>query len=371
MDLSNFNERGRVSVVMGGQFGSEAKGLIAAKIAYESPPDFVITNNAPNSGHTVIFPEGPWVGFTLPTAARVCRDTIRHVIIDAGAAIDAEHFVKEVEEAKLDPAKVKIHPRAAIITPADKEYEKNNASGAAKLASTQKGCGRAFARKVMREGAVVADFREFFAKAGIEVKAMDAMWLLEQGMSGMMEIPQGFSLSLNAGLEYPYCTSRDSTVGQGLSDAGIHPKFLGNVMVALRTFPIRVGNLVVNGAEIGNSGSGYPDQKEISFEDIGQPPEYTTVTKRKRRIFTWSDEQFIAMLRHNRPTHLFLNFVNYLRSKEEFNQLLQGMWLASRKAGVPFDSNQVYYGIGPKTSDVYGRFDILSQYGNLGWEGPL
>ena len=79
----------------------------------------------------------------------------------------------------------------------------------------------------------------------------------------ILEVSQGFDLSLNHGTEYPYCTSRDITVGMALNSAGCPPSMLGNVIGSFRTYPIRVGNV-----EGGNSGPCHHDQTEITWADV-------------------------------------------------------------------------------------------------------
>ena len=106
-----------------------------------------------------------------------------------------------------------------------------------------------------------------------------------------------------------------------LSDAGLHPSYLGNVMVCIRTYPIRVGNIIENGKMVGYSGPFYDDSTEITWNDIGVEPEYTTNTKRMRRVCTFSMKQYQKMKRLLRPTHIFLNFVNYLSDIELDNML--------------------------------------------------
>src|SRR5690606_42075775 len=65
----------------------------------------------------------------------------------------------------------------------------------------------------------------------------------------------------------------------------------------------------------GFSGGIYPDQIEIDFKDIGQPDEYTTVTGRKRRIFTLSLQQLAEASFYCCPDEIFL------RSEEHTSEL--------------------------------------------------
>src|SRR5690606_13722124 len=144
----------------------------------------------------------------------------------------------------------------------------------------------------------------------------DRPWRWERDVV-FVETAQGFSLGLNSARFYPHVTTRECTVGQALADARIAPSRLRKVAACYRTYPIRVGN----SPEGGYSGDVYPDQHETSFADMGQPEEMTTVTKRVRRLFTWSREQFRESVAANEPDVLFINFANYVRP-DRLNELL-------------------------------------------------
>ena len=150
----------------------------------------------------------------------------------------------------------------------------------------------------------------------------------------MVEVPQGFDLGINSGLSYPYCTSREISIAQAMSDAQIHPRFLGKVMMTMRTYPIRVG---------GTSGPFYSDSDEITWEELGVTPELTTVTKRVRRVATFSMLQYERSLNAIVPDYVFLNFLNYIppASQQIFINRLT-------KLRTP-----THVGTGPKVTDVY------------------
>jgi hypothetical protein len=85
-------------------------------------------------------------------------------------------------------------------------------------------------------------------------------------------------------------------------------------MMSYRTFPIRVGNPIRDGVEVGYSGPFFDDCDEIAFSDLDVPDERTTVTKRIRRISTFSMKQYVEAVDFLRPTHIFLNFINYFQN---------------------------------------------------------
>ena len=136
----------------------------------------------------------------------------------------------------------------------------------------------------------------------------------------LMETSQGHSLSINNSRFYPYTTSRICSVAQAMSDASIPCKYLAKTLMSIRTFPIRVGN--VKGGE---SGGGYPDQKETTWDALGVKPELTSTTKRQRRVFTFSRLQFRGALRAHEPEALFVNFLNYLKTDKERDEFLRGI----------------------------------------------
>jgi hypothetical protein len=167
---------------------------------------------------------------------------------------------------------------------------------------------------------------------------------LDRGESGLLEIAQGFPLSLN-GPFYPYCTSRNVTTAQGLSDMFLAPKYGGPVIINLRTLPIRINSnkyIATDGSgrhitwpEVeagvphtvykGNSGHWYPDQQELTWEEVteasGSPDllcEMTSVTKLPRRIATFSLQNLKDAIATNdcgQGVHLSLNFANYVDYK--------------------------------------------------------
>ena len=308
-----FNSPGRANLVIDGQFGSTGKGLICGYLALQSPPDIAVSCASANAGHTCITPDNgaasgrkivanhlPISGILTPSA---------QIYLGAGAILDPKILMKEVFEYLDDEDRLAIHPRACIIEAIDVQAGQHPDSQSTKIAGTQHGVSQALARKVLRKATLAADCPELKKF----IKVIDLNQKMEAGASVMLEVAQGLGLGLNSGYAYPYCTSREVSVSAALSDAQIHPSFLGNVMMTMRTYPIRVGNIYGEGRMKGWSGPFYPDSVETSWEDIGVPIEKTTVTQRVRRVATFSLEQYSASLASIRPTHIFLNFMNYLK----------------------------------------------------------
>jgi adenylosuccinate synthase len=165
----------------------------------------------------------------------------------------------------------------------------------------------------------------------------------------LVEIPQGYGLSLN-GKFYPYCTSRDCTVMQAFSDAHIHPSFIGATLGVCRTYPIRVGSLPGH-----SSGDCYPDQREMTWTEVGVKPEITTVTKRERRVFTWSQQQIVDAMLANRPDAIYLSFCDYVQQRAGH---ILSLWTAASSARI--ERPAIFCAFGPRINDVSSWDEIKS-----------
>jgi adenylosuccinate synthase len=327
-----FLEAGRASIIIDGQFGSTGKGLISGYLARQDPPDIAVANASANAGHTCIFDNLKIVAHHLPISGIISLDSTVYLgpasIIDPIILLQELHYLDNVK-------RLAIHPKAAVITQHDRETELDSSSQTTKIASTRHGVGAALARKVMRSAMLAGDHPDL-AQYTREIDLHQAM---NRGLKVMIEVPQGLDLGLNSGYTYPYVTSREIGIAQALADSQVHPSYLGRVMMTCRTYPIRVGNIYGNDREMGWSGPFYPDSKEISWEDLGVEPERTTVTKRVRRVATFSYQQYERSLDLIRPDFIFLNFVNYL--KIPLSDFIK-----------PMSKKPTHYGTGPNVKDV-------------------
>src|SRR6266849_4040000 len=113
-----------VSVVVGGQFGSEGKGKIALEIVRrDRSVAATVRVGGTNSGHTAIGADGhTYVLRQLPAAA---VDRSVRVILPPGSYIDLEIFQDEVGRLGIGPDHVAISPMARIITAEHKAWEQD------------------------------------------------------------------------------------------------------------------------------------------------------------------------------------------------------------------------------------------------------
>ena len=322
-------------VLVDGQYGSTGKGLASSLMAelFHDRVELVTTNAGPNSGHTSYANGEKIVLKQLPTFSVVCRKLgyiEPRTLVNAGAVIVPDILLREIAEHHM--TLVSIHRNAAVVS---EEAKKTDELQSLRIGSTGQGTGQAIIDKVARKTNAIAGncdrLSNFYRRDSARFGAT------------FVEVSQGFSLGINQQF-YPYCTSRECTVAQAISDAGLHPNDYRQCMMVVRTYPIRVA---------GNSGDCYPDQEETSWEELGFEPELTTVTKKTRRVFTWSRIQFMDAVRFNKPDYIFLNFCNYLEKQgKDVKKFVETQVMRSYKEVMGHEPKAVLLGYGPRNEDV-------------------
>jgi adenylosuccinate synthase len=309
-----------VDVMVGGQYGSEGKGQIAAYLANEY--DYLVRVGGPNAGHTVYLSPSPYVFHHLPSGTR--SNPNARLVVGAGSVIYVPTICKEIAECAIDCERLSIDPQAMIITEKDRKAESRLRDN---IGSTAQGVGMATARKIMGRASGVVLARDVKA---LKPFIRDTRRVLEEAFRQrqrvFLEGTQGTGLSLHHG-HYPYVTSRDTTVAGCLAEAGISPSRVGKVLMVCRTYPIRVQS------PAGNTSG--PMSQELSWSEISRRSgirtqelkshEMTSTTHRQRRVceFDWALLRKAATL--NAPTDIALTFTDYLsvlnRNARRFDQL--------------------------------------------------
>lgn len=364
-----------ITAIVDLQFGSTGKGLIAGFLSQKNDYDLVVSANMPNAGHTFVDADGrAWVNKVLPSG--VYSEKLRYICIGPGAVFDPRQLASEIRQLRERgvSATVLVHPTAGILLEEHRKQEAKNLSG---ISSTMQGSMAATVQKMSRNDTgvgsgelanIAQNYIPDILKAGAQI-VEPAEWVavMAEAKNVLVEGSQGYSLGLNAGF-YPYCTSRDCTVWRLLADAGVVVPNINNhkpihVIGTARVHPIRVGN-----TPNGYSGGCYPDQRELTWEELGQTPEKTTVTGRVRRVFSFSDMQIIEAMRANSVDEVFLNFCNYdpaqsFEIADRINRI--GTDIKTREGGGLFAGSSTeertvrYMGFGPSVKDVLvvGRYE--------------
>ena len=112
-----------VSIVVGGQFGSEGKGKVALEIVRRDPNvAAVVRVGGTNSGHTAIGRDGRIHALRQIPAGAVDGNVL--VVLPPGSFIDLEVFDREIAELGLTPDRVAVSPFARVITAEHKAWER-------------------------------------------------------------------------------------------------------------------------------------------------------------------------------------------------------------------------------------------------------
>jgi len=261
----------------------------------------------PNSGHTVVDPlRGPIVFRQLPTSAILPNV---HCVLPAGTYLLEELLLREIALADIDSSRLSIDPRAVLISEGLIDSERH-AGLEARIGSTLSGTGAAVVSRCSRDG------QTKFAEGSKRLKAFvrDTPPLLakaiDSGKRVVVEGTQGFGLSVLHSPYYPFATSRDTTASGALSEAGLSPLVVDEVVLVIRAFPIRVA---------GNSG---PLPHEATWEDLAlqagsEHPfrEFTSVTGKLRRVAAFDPSIVRRAIQHNRPSTIVLNHLDYVDAK--------------------------------------------------------
>jgi adenylosuccinate synthase len=319
----------KVTALVGAQFGSEGKGVVAKHIANEY--DAWVRTGGPNAGHSFVEKGRLWKMQCLP-CGWVNKNAM--LMLGPGAVINPDILLHEIEQIEngYDP---NIRGRILIDARATPLLQKHvNREGHTKgeiherIGSTGEGVGAARMEWMNRDERAVRPFAEIAENYGHGFAAMvgDTTEMLSgmrrRGKSIMLEGTQGFGLSLTHG-QWPYVTSADTNAAQLASDAGVPPQHVTDVYLVARTYPIRVA---------GNSG---PLHEETNWQAMShrlkQPvEERTTVTKLIRRVGAWDEELMARACIVNSPTGIILTFIDYLSPDDQWKTMFINLTDKSR-----------------------------------------
>jgi adenylosuccinate synthase len=370
----NKQQQGKITIVVGGNYGSESKGCVVGHFARDNGVDICVRTGAINAGHTVYYEDQPYKMQLIP-AAWVNPDV--KLVIGAGAYVEPTVLENEIRMINRAMPGSDVRDRLFVDfrcgTHLQKHHDQEKEDGLhGRMGSTGEGCGAAIIDKLGRR-----DDYQLFGQTNVArllgLRLVDTARMLndayDEGQHILIEGTQGTGLDLHFG-HYPYVTSRQTIAASWLAECGLAPTLNIETVMVVRTFPIRVaGNSGPLADEIewtdfaesfkttnkyddlaigtfrenlNNKIKSYnlPDKKfseytvqerrkyapilssihaEVLSEmnpDLRQKLkgifEFTTVTKKLRRIgkLDITDLQKAVML--NRPTYIVLTFLNYV-----------------------------------------------------------
>ncbi len=314
------------TIVVGTQWGDEGKGKFTDLLSKEMSM-VVRYQGGHNAGHTIVIGEDTFKIQLIPSG--VFYDHIVPVIGN-GVVVDPFVLLKEkaqLERQGIDCSRLKVSGNAHLILPYHQELDALHERhlGKAKLGTTKRGIGPAYADKAMRVGIRVQDLldEEIFRQKlhaslthtnkvltkvfnrlpmdpdqladnvltncleGLAPHIADSVNLihdeLERGGHVLFEGAQATFLDLDHGT-YPFVTSSNPIAGGVCAGAGIGPKEINRVVGIAKAYITRVGAGPFPTELFDNDGD--------RMVEIGR--EYGTNTGRKRRP-GWFDA---VMMRH-------------------------------------------------------------------------
>jgi adenylosuccinate synthase len=313
LNLLSTTHRSLVDVIVGGQFGSEGKGQIAAHIAPEY--DCLMRVGGPNAGHSVFELPDKHVFHLLPSGT--IRNPNAKLLIGPGAVLNLKKILEEIKHFGVEDAnRLVIDENAIIITDDDIKFEQKVKD---QISSTGQGVGHATANNILARlngvDAHKAKNYTSYLKQYIGSTYDELEKLYRDDKKVLLEGTQGTALSLHHGL-YPHVTSRDTCVSGCLSEAGISPMRVRKIIMVTRTYPIRVGG--ASGPLVSNEINWdiVADRSGKSPEELKRT-EKTTTTKKDRRVAEFSWTMFRKACELNSPTDIALTFTDYISAQNE------------------------------------------------------
>lgn len=371
-----------IHCIVGGQFGSEAKGHVAAQLATHyrdrEAKTLLVRVGGSNAGHSAVADDGVvWALRQIPAAAVIDRDA--KLIIAQGSEISPDVLISEVNALNAAGYKVSerlyIDPSATIVEQHHVERETGSDLNA-RVGSTAKGIGAARADRIMRTATTAADHDIISAWCANTARMIRLAHYDQVEANVIVEGTQGYGLGMHTG-HYPQTTSGDCRNVDLLAQIGFIPLDPArsrdiHTWIVFRTYPIRVA---------GNSGTLL---NELTWEQLSDrtngyiKPERTTVTKKIRRIGEWdgqlANDAMMANGGANSRIHPCLMFTDYLEpllhGSTDIQMLFSGLYATAEREvqlrATDIGGSIAMYGTGQSTAMI--DHDLL-QYQINNWKG--
>ena len=342
-----------VTVVVGTQWGDEGKAKIIDLLAKDHS-HVVRYQGGHNAGHTVVVGTEKYALQLIPSGVLYPHVT---PVVGNGVVVDPITLFAEIDKLEsrgVSCAKLRVSSQAHLIFPWHQAHDAlaEGKRGDAKIGTTLKGIGPAYADKArrvgIRAGAVldaaaferavreraIAENEILSALGGdtVDVEATVAQFValgarlapyvadtvnelhdaLDGGSDLLLEGAQATFLDIDHGT-YPFVTSSNPIASGACSGTGLGPRNITRVVGIAKAYTTRVGSGPFPTELV--DASGEPDALGQALVDIGH--EFGTVTGRRRRT-GWLD---LVMLRHavrlNSLTEIALTKLDVLDTFDE------------------------------------------------------
>jgi adenylosuccinate synthase len=329
------------TVIVGGFFGDEGKGKIAAYLALKDKPDICVRGgNGPNAGHTVIH-GGVQYSLRLIPSGFVNPST--RLLVGPGVPVDPAVLIDELRKTDSE-RRIEVDNQCAIVEPRHKEQESRSHHLSKKVGSTKSGVGACNAERALRMAKLAQQMPSLKPYVGDTVGEIQKA--LAENKKVIVEGTQGTFLSLYHGT-YPYVTSKDTTASAACADVGVGPTQVDDVIVIFKAYVTRVGEGPLEG--------------QLSREEVDRRgwTEFGTVTGRERRAAPFDFKLAKRAVQLNGATQIALTKLDVLFSSakgatrfeeldEEAREFVQRI---EHETGIPV----TLIGTGPGEKDIIDR----------------
>jgi adenylosuccinate synthase len=271
------------TILVGAQWGDEGKGKIIDVLTARA--DIIVrSQGGNNAGHTVIHDGVTYVLHLIPSGI-LRRNKI--CVIGNGVVIDPIALLSEIEDlrklgVKIDNKNFRISDCAHLVLPYHRvlDEQRELRKGRARIGTTKRGIGPAYADKVARTGLRISDLtqpilfskkllakvrennsilealgarpinyrevNESYLAAGKKLRPFitnTVLYLhraLQHGKEILFEGAQGTFLDIDHGT-YPYVTSSNTTAGGACTGTGVPPHRMDRVVGVMKAYTTRVG----------------------------------------------------------------------------------------------------------------------------------
>jgi len=225
------------TIIVGAQWGDEAKGLISAYINARDNSQMVCrSGTGPNAEHGIFLEDGKTYLKVnqLPLGFMFNRHT--QIRIGSGVAVNPDWLFREANQyGVLD--RVKVDYRCPIITQEHILSEKNSRKMTS-IGSTFSGtgyCRSDFILRIAKQAKDIETFETLQHDVGLEIN--------EAAKKGtvVIESSQGTLLSLAVSPDYPNVTSDNVTAMAAADDALLSWRNISEVILVVKAMPTREG----------------------------------------------------------------------------------------------------------------------------------
>jgi len=378
-------------VLVGAQWGDEGKGKATDLLG--DRVDYVVRyQGGNNAGHTVVIGEESYALHLLPSGVLSPQVT---PVIGNGVVIDPEVLLSEIDglaDRGVSCDRLLISANAHLIMPQHRALDRvtERYLGKARIGTTGRGIGPAYADKVARTGIRVQDLfdpgilqqkldlalreknqvlTKVYNRRGIEPDAVVREYLrygeklrpyvadtaavlnsaLDAGKSVLLEGAQATLLDVDHGT-YPFVTSSSPTAGGACVGSGIGPTRITTVIGVVKAYTTRVGS--------GPFPTELDDQQGEWLRKAGG--EYGVTTGRPRRT-GWFDAVIARYAaRVNGITDFFLTKLDVLSGLDKVPVCVAYDVDGTRHTDIPMTQTEFHHAV-PVYEYLDGWWEDLSE----------